>query len=289
MKRGKGIDLVVKLGGAAGLDPGPVCEDVALLRRQGMRLVLVHGGSAETDRLAEALGRPPQLVTSVSGHVSRRTDRRTLEIFVQATALVNRLLVERLQGLGVCAFGLSGIDGRVVAARRKEAIRVVENGRTRILRGEWTGTPEKVDAELMHTLAASGRLPVLAPLGLSGVGEMLNCDGDRVAACVAAALGAPVLVILSNVPGLLREPDDPGSLVRRVGPGELDAVSGSAQGRMRKKLLGAAEALNAGVLRVVLADGRRMQPVRAALRGEGTVITGVGQGRVGADRREGAG
>jgi acetylglutamate/LysW-gamma-L-alpha-aminoadipate kinase len=263
---------VVKMGGAADISANAVCADLAALWDAGQQVVLIHGGSDETNRLAGALGHPPRFVISVSGHTSRVTDPRTLEIFVMATAAINRRLVAGLQGRGVPAVGLSGIDGRLIEARRKEAIRVVEDGRQRIIRDDWTGTPTRVNVALLQTLLDAGYVPVLAPLAISPAGEMLNIDGDRGAAALAGALGADALVLLTNVPGLLRAYPDEGTLIRHIPRAALDDVAGVAAGRMRKKLLGAAEALDGGVPRVIIADGRVAHPVRAALSGEGTVI-----------------
>ncbi|HKR00366.1 MAG TPA: [LysW]-aminoadipate kinase [Pyrinomonadaceae bacterium] len=263
---------VVKMGGASGIDFEKLCEDVASLWRDRVRLVLVHGGSNETNQLAERLNTPQRFVTSVSGHTSRVTDRETLHIFSMATAAINRRLVERLQSLGVNAFGLSGLDGRLIEARRKEAIRVIENGRQRVIRDDWTGTPERVNAGLLLSLLDSGYLPVVAPLGISPAGEMLNVDGDRAAAAIARSLRAEVLLLLTNVPGLLRNYPDEDTLVRSVRRDELESASTLAEGRMRKKIMGAAEALAGGVARVVIADGRRTAPLSTALSGEGTVI-----------------
>jgi acetylglutamate/LysW-gamma-L-alpha-aminoadipate kinase len=263
---------VIKMGGATGVDAETLCQDVAAMWRDNLRLTLVHGGSDETNRLALKLDKPPHFVTSVSGHTSRVTDRETLGIFSMATAAINRRLVERLQSLNVNAIGLSGIDGRLIEARRKEAIRIIENGRQRVIRDDWTGTPERVNASLLHHLLDSGYLPVVAPLGISAAGEMLNIDGDRAAAIIAQSLRAEVLVLLTNVPGLLRNYPDESTLIRRVRREELEAVAGLAQGRMRKKIMGAAEALSGGVARVCIADGRRGAPLSAALAGEGTVI-----------------
>jgi acetylglutamate/LysW-gamma-L-alpha-aminoadipate kinase len=263
---------VIKMGGAAGVSGEHLAADVAELVRAGRRLVLVHGGSDETNRLAAELGHPPRFVTSVSGHTSRLTDRRTLEIFLMATALVNRTLVERLQGLGVNALGLSGIDGRLLEGTRKEAIRVVENGRQRVVRDDWTGKPERVNTALLATLCDAGYVPVVAPLAVSAKGEPLNVDGDRAAALVASALGAETLVVLTNVPGVLRAFPDEASLIPHVPASALEDVTGLAEGRMKKKLLGASEALAGGVRRVVIADGRREAPLSAALAGQGTVI-----------------
>jgi acetylglutamate/LysW-gamma-L-alpha-aminoadipate kinase len=212
------------------------------------------------------------MVTSPSGHVSRYTDRRTLEIFAMATASLNRTLVERLQGLGVPAWGISGIDGRLLRARRKAAIRIIEDGRVRVLRDDWTGTVEEADGAMLRMLLSAGYLPVIAPLAAGENGEMLNVDGDRAAAVVAGALSAATLVLLSNVPGLLRQFPDPTSLVELIEAGDLPTAMEWAQGRMKKKLLGAQEALNHGVERVVLADGRRVQPLTDAMHGIGTTI-----------------
>ena len=263
---------VIKMGGAVDVDAEVLCEDVAALWRDRQRMILVHGGSDETNRLAERLGHPPRFVTSVSGHTSRVTDRETLEIFSMATALINRRLVERLQSLGVNAIGLSGIDGRLIEARRKEAIRVIENNRQRVIRDDWTGTPERVNGTLLQQLLDAGYLPVVAPLAISPAGEMLNIDGDRAAAIIAQSLHAEVLLLLTNVAGLLRKYPDESTLIRHVRRDELESVAGVAEGRMRKKIMGASEALMGGVARVIIADGRRRAPIAAALSGEGTII-----------------
>ena len=105
--------------------------------------MLVHGGSAEANSLGEALGYPPRFITSPSGFTSRYTDRRTLEIFAMAVnGKVNSLLVEQLQTLGVNALGLSGLDGRLMLAARKDAIQSVENGKRKVIRDDYTGKIE---------------------------------------------------------------------------------------------------------------------------------------------------
>ncbi len=116
-------------------------------------------------------------------------------------------------------------------------------------------------------------MPVVAPLAISHQNEALNVDGDRAAAAIGAALRARLLVILSNVPGLLRDFPNESSLIKHVRAGDAPVVLEKyAQGRMKKKILGATEALESGVQRVMLADGRVAQPVRRALAGSGTVI-----------------
>ncbi len=265
--------LVVKIGGAAGVNLEAVCADIAALTQQGQQVVLVHGGSDETNRLSERLGHPPRFVTSPSGFTSRYTDRATLEIFAMVTAgKINTLLVEALQAKRVNALGLSGIDGRLIEAKRKEAIRAVENGKVRVLHDDHTGTIQAVNARLLHLLLDAGYVPVVAPLALSPEGVALNVDADRAAAMVAGALHADSLILLTNVPGLLRHFPDEDTLIPRLERAGLEASLSFAEGRMKKKVLGASEALERGVQRVILADGRVSEPVQRALAGQGTVI-----------------
>jgi len=266
---------VIKIGGAANVDVSATCRDVATLALEGRRLVLVHGGSGDTNRLAEELGHPPRFVTSPSGHTSRLTDRRTLEIFIMATAALNRRIVSELQALGVNAVGLSGLDGRLLEAERKAAIRVVENGRVRIVRDDWTGKPNKVNTGLLRMLSEAGYLPVIAPVAISPAGEPLNIDGDRGAALIASELQADTLVLLTGVPGVLRDFPDESTLIPHITVAELPDATAAVEGRMKKKLLGAREALDAGVQRVVIAGSSGDSPVRSALRGGGTVIGAV--------------
>jgi [amino group carrier protein]-L-2-aminoadipate 6-kinase len=264
---------VVKLGGTEGVDFSAICQDAAHLLGHGARLVLVHGGSAEANRLGEALGAPPRMITSPSGYSSRYTDRKTLEIFLMAVnGKVNSLLTEQLQMLGVNAFGLSGLDGKIVQATRKESIQSIENGKRKVIRDDYTGKIETVNSDLLCTLLDAGVLPVLAPVAVSEKGEALNVDADRAAAMVASALQAETLILLTAVPGLMKSFPDESTLIRQLPMSQLGAATEAAQGRMKKKILGAEEALKGGVRRVVIADGRIVNPISNAMAGKGTVI-----------------
>jgi acetylglutamate/LysW-gamma-L-alpha-aminoadipate kinase len=266
--------IVVKAGGSAGLDMEAVCTDVAALVQQGERVVLVHGGSNETNTISEKLGHPPRIVSSASGHESRYTDRQTLEILTMvAGGRINKLLVERLQQLGVNAVGLSGLDGRLLEGERKATLLIVENGKRKVLRGEYSGKIERVNVSLLQMLLEAGYTPIIAPLAISHEHEALNVDGDRAAAAVGAAIKAQTVIILSNVPGLLQDFPDEASLIQHIPLAQApDYLEQYAKGRMKRKLLGAIEALEAGVGKVILADGRIDQPVHHALAGGGTVI-----------------
>jgi acetylglutamate/LysW-gamma-L-alpha-aminoadipate kinase len=266
--------IVVKVGGSEGIDYDAVCNDIADLWLAGQKLVLVHGGSAETNRVAELLGHPPRFVTSPSGYTSRFTDRETLEIFEMVyCGKQNKGIVERLQRRGVNAVGLSGLDGRIFEGKHKDSVRVVEDGKTKILRGDHTGTVEKVNTALLELLLANGYLPVLTPPGSSFDGVAVNVDGDRAAAAVATALRAEALLLLSNVPGLLRNFPDESSLIRQIPARDVETFMEFAKDRMKKKVLGAAEAVEGGVKRVIFGDARLEKPVSRALEGQGTVVS----------------
>ncbi|MGB0385139.1 MAG: [LysW]-aminoadipate kinase [Ardenticatenaceae bacterium] len=265
--------IVVKVGGSQGIDLDAVCDDVAALVGDGVRMVLVHGGSHRTNEVATALGHPPEFVTSPSGYTSRRTDRKTIQIFEMVyCGEVNKGIVERLQQRGVNAIGLSGIDGRLWEGPRKKAIRIIQNGRQRIIRNDYTGKVERVNTTLLNTLLDAGYLPVLTPPAISYKGEAINVDGDRASGATAIALEADTLVILSNIPGLLSDFPNEASLVRHIAHDQIKQAKSYAKGRMRIKLLGAQEALDGGVGRVILGDARIQQPIRQALAGQGTII-----------------
>lgn len=266
--------IVVKLGGTTGVNFEAICKNAAEYIRSGNQLVLVHGGSDQANILGERLGSPPRFVTSPSGFTSRYTDRETLEIFSMAVnGLVNTSLVEQLRGLGVNAIGLSGLDGGLLIAKRKSTIRIIENGKQKVLRDDFTGKIKGVNNKLLSTLLAGGYVPVIAPLAASDKGEALNVDADRAAASIAVGLKTDTLLLLTAVPGLMSQFPDESSLIRTLKKTDLPQGLEYAQGRMKKKILGAQEALQGGVRQVIIADGRVDEPISNALAGEGTTIS----------------
>lgn len=268
--------IVVKAGGGAGVDLDAICEDVAgLIRDQQQSIVLVHGTSAAADLLAARLNVPARTLQSPSGYVSRYTDPETLDVYTMAAVgQVNIGIVARLQARGVNAIGLNGLDGKLLFAHRKDAVRAIDpdTGKQRVIRDDYTGRVESVNADLLRLLIGAGYAPVIAPLAIGAECERLNVDGDRAAAQVAGALQADTLVILTNVLGLLANFPDESSLIRHIAPDAIEAAIAMAGGRMKKKVLAAQEAIGMGVARVILANSRRANPIRSALDGLGTVI-----------------
>jgi acetylglutamate/LysW-gamma-L-alpha-aminoadipate kinase len=180
--------------------------------------------------------------------------------------------VEKLQRAGVNAVGLSGLDGRVFEGTRKDTLRIKVDGRRMVLRDDWTGTVDRVNLGLLQMLLDGGYFPILTPPGSSTAGEAINVDGDRAAAMVAGAFGAEALVILTDMPGLLKQFPDESTLIRDIPRGQAERFMEYAEGRMKKKVMGAVEAIDGGVRKVIFADGRVDQPIARALDGGGTHI-----------------
>lgn len=261
--------IVIKIGGGEGIDIENVLEDIINYKDY----ILVHGGSHELNQVSEKLGKPPRFVKSVSGYTSRYTDRETLGMFEMIYAgKINTEIVEKLQSLGVNAIGLTGLDGRLLEGKRKKVIKIIDNGKKKILRDDFTGKVENVNLSLLKILLKKGYVPVVTPLAISYEHEAINVDGDRAAAAIAVALKAETLLILSNVPGLLKDVDDPNSLIKKIPKEKIDEFMEYAKKRMKKKVLGAKEALETDVKKVIFASANVPNPIENALNGNGTVI-----------------
>ncbi len=263
------MTIVVKVGGAAGNALDPVLDELATRTDY----VLVHGGSDEVDRLGAALGRPAEYYTSPSGVVSRKSTPAHLEVVVLALAgAVQTRLVAGLTARGRVAVGLSGVDGRLLRAHPKQGARAQVDGRVVRVEDDRSGILDPVDPTVLRLLMGVGIVPVVGPPAADAHGELLNVDADRVAAAVAVALSAEALVLLTNVTGVRRDPEDPASLISRVARTEIDTVLSCAGGRMKKKVLAASDALTGGVASVVIASSQGKDPVARALSGGGTVF-----------------
>ncbi|OYR42824.1 acetylglutamate kinase [Halorubrum sp. Ib24] len=257
--------------------PGGAVGDGRRLAAGRRWIRVVHGGSRSSDETIERLGMEPEYVESASGVTGRFTDADAMEAFTMAMAgKLNTELTARFREAGVDAVGLSGVDGGLLSGPRKSAVRVVEDGKKKIRRGEHSGRIESVNAGLLSGLLGDGYTPVVSPPmeGRESDGGVtpVNADADRAAAAVAGALGAD-LVLLTDVAGVYADPDDPDTLIESAStPDELAAVEDAAEGFMGKKVMAATEALSGGAGRVVVADANVNDPIVAALGGEGPAI-----------------
>ncbi|QIO21287.1 acetylglutamate/acetylaminoadipate kinase [Haloarcula sp. JP-L23] len=282
------MTVVIKVGGARAVDPAGALADVASLVEQGEQVVVVHGGSTKVDETLERLGIEPEYVETPSGVVGRFTDETTMEVFEMAFGHLNTQLVAGLQSEGVDAVGLNGVDGKLLYGPRKSAVRVVEDGKKKIKRGDHSGTIKQVNGDLLGSLLDDGYTPVAAPPmagsearsaseGSSGDEPReqvvpVNTDADRSAAAIAAELDA-TLVLLTDVEGVYEDPDDPATLIESVETSEEWAdLEAAAEGFMGRKIMAAEEALSGGAPEAVVADANADNPILSALDGDGTHV-----------------
>ena len=169
--------VVVKIGGARAVNPADAIDDVASLVDSGRAVVVVHGGSTAVDDTLEALGEEPTYVETPGGVVGRFTDERTMEVFSMVLpGKLNTDLTAALRGAGVDALGLSGVDGGLLTGPRKSAVRVLEDGKRKIKRGDHSGKITDVNADLLETLLGDGYTPVVTVPMLADDGVAVNAD-----------------------------------------------------------------------------------------------------------------
>ena len=265
--------LIIKIGGGKKIDWDYICEDICELVSSDQKIIIVHGASEKRNEIAAKLGFPTKIVTSPSGVSSVLTDRHAIEIFLMAYAgLVNKQIVEQMLQNGINAVGLSGVDGRLWQAKKKGDILVQENGKTKLVKGNLTGRVEKVNHQLLNLLLDNGYVPVISAPAISFENEIVNTDNDIAAALMAGTLGIKKIIVLFEAPGMLRDINDPQSLIKKLKEEELENCMKFAIGRMKKKLLGAQKALALGVKKIYWGDGRIKHPILKAIKGNGTVI-----------------
>ncbi len=253
--------VVVKIGGSTFGSADTTLEDLVTLQRRGVPLVVVHGGA---NTVSDWLGRLGITTTFIRG--LRVTDKETLKVVTAILAgLVNKELVSAVWRLGGKAVGLSGVDGGLIVARNKTP----ELG--------YTGEELNVDTTLLNVLLEAGYMPVIAPVSLGSLDSddetnILNVNGDTVAAEVAAALKAERLIFLTDVPGVY---DSSRRLLRRIGPGEAKGLidSGVVSGGMAAKIEACLIALS-GVPAARIIDGTSPHALLNEIdgKGDGTTI-----------------
>lgn len=265
---------VVKIGGARGNVFLSLLDEIKERMERGEQWVLAHGASSMMEDLSRAAGTEPLYVTSPGGFRSRFVSESELALFEAACCRFSVQLAGTLGKMGIHAVPLYPPASKGAAAQRKDALRSVEDGKVRILRGNYSGSIVSFDPGDIHAVWEMGGLPLLPPLAADEAlsGGILNVDGDRLAAAAAAAVEADVLAILSNVPGLLRDPGDPTSKIDEGNLDGWDDLENCARGNMKRKLLAAREALEGGAGAVVIADSRAPFPVESGLSGGGTLL-----------------
>ncbi len=266
IKRYNGEVVVVKYGGNAMIDETlkqQVMEDIALLWLIGVKVVLVHGGGPEISDMMKKLGKKPEFVDGL-----RVTDKETVDIVQMVLAgKVNKSLVTLLQMKGGHAVGLSGMDGGIIEAKIKDE------------RLGYVGEITKVRAKPITDLLEKNYIPVISTVASDHQGNAYNINGDTAAAYIAGALGAARLIMMTDVAGILRDKDDPSSLITGITVSKARQLyaDGVISGGMIPKVDCCIEAINAGVQTVTIMDGRIPHAILMELltdEGAGTMVKG---------------
>jgi acetylglutamate kinase len=287
LRRHRRRTMVIKLGGeiAASREAlGSLAADVSLLTHVNIRVVLVHGGGPQATDLSRRLGLEPRLVQG-----RRVTDQETLDVAKMVFAgSINLDILSALRAQGVRAVGLSGVDGNVLHARRRPptAMRNQATGETEVVDFGHVGDVTGVDSSLLSLLVEHGYVPVLSSLGSDDEGNVLNINADTVASVLAQDLKAAKLVTLTAVPGILRDPTDPSTLVSRLTVSEARAAlaSGSIRGGMVPKVESLVAAVEHGVERGHVLSGFQASALLLELfttEGVGTLIAPDGADETG--------
>ncbi len=265
IKRYTGKVVVVKYGGNAMINENlkqQVMEDIVLLWLIGVKIVLVHGGGPEINELMDKLGKKPTFVDGL-----RVTDKETVDIVQMVLAgKVNKTLVNLLEMKGGRAMGISGMDGRLIEAK-------VKNEKL-----GYVGQITKVNIQPVKDLLDNGYIPVISTIGCDREGNAYNINGDTAAAYIAGALGAERLIMMTDIAGILRDKDDPSTLIPTIKLGEAEHLQeqGIISGGMIPKVDCCIEAIREGVHSVIIMDGRVPHSILMELltdEGAGTMVT----------------
>ena len=262
--------IIIKIGGGRDINIQGIIADLAALSE---KFIIVHGANALRDKLAEDLGQTKQVLTSVKGYSSVYSDEKMIDVMMMAYAgLRNKRIVEMCQQHGINAVGLSGVDGKVVQGKRNRGIRVMQNGKQKIVR-DYSGKPEIVNKAFLHLLLDNGYVPVLTVPIIDEHNTAINTENDDVVRVLQKSVQADTIVNLIEAPGFLKDKNDERSVIRKISPAELESHEQQVEGRIKRKMLSLKRLFEHGATRVIISDGRSEHPVADALAGKGTVIS----------------
>ena len=258
--------IVVKYGGSAMVDETKkknVINDLALLKAIGFKPIVVHGGGKEINKWIEKVGMKSKFVNGL-----RVTDEQTLEVVEMVLSKINKELVQIMESVGVKAVGISGKDGGTlkVTKRLSDDLDI-----------GFVGKIKGVDTALLKTLLDNDFTPIISPIGIDDKYKTYNINADDVACAVATALKAEKLVFLTDIEGVCRDPKDSSTLISELTVPEAKEFldSGNAGGGMLPKLINCIDAVENGVSRVNILDGRIQHSLLLELftnKGIGTMI-----------------
>lgn len=264
-----GSIVVVKYGGSAMVDEQlkkSVIQDIAMLKYIGLKPVVIHGGGKEITSLLDRLGKKSEFLDGL-----RVTDAETAQVAEMVlSGSIGKSLVSELEQVGISAVGISGKDGRTLLCSKK----LDDKGRDL----GYVGHVEKVDTSLLETLLSNNFVPVVSPVGVDEEGNTYNINADYAASAVAGSLSAQKLVFLTDVEGILKDKDDPSSIIRTLSTRQAEAYiqDGTINGGMIPKVQCCLDGLEKGVSSVHVLDGRVSHAILLEIfttRGIGTMVT----------------
>lgn len=266
IKEYNGKIVVIKYGGNAMINEElkeQVMEDIVLLWLIGVKVVLVHGGGPEISELMTRLGKKPEFVNGL-----RVTDKETVDIVQMVLAgKVNKTLVNLLEMNGGKAMGISGMDGRLIESKMRDE------------RLGYVGDITNINIAPVLDLLDRGYIPVISTIGCDAQGNAYNINGDTAAAYIAGALNAERLIMMTDIAGILRDKDDPSTLIPHVSLSEAEELKteGVISGGMIPKVDCCIEAIHKGVKNVIIMDGRVPHSILMEIltdEGAGTMVKG---------------
>ena len=258
--------IVIKYGGSAMLDEElkrKVIEDIVLLKMVGFKPIIVHGGGKEISKWVAKSGMEPKFIEGL-----RVTDEATIELVEMVLGKVNNELVRLVHSHGVKALGVSGMDGDLLQVDKK----IIDAGDI-----GYVGDVKKVNPQVIYDLLDDDYLPIVYPVGIGDDGKPYNINADEAAGAIAKAVGAEKLAFLTDTEGVYMDIDDPESRISQLGVNEAMKLidEGVIAGGMIPKIMNCVEAVNGGVNRVHILDGRLPHSVLLEIftdQGIGTMI-----------------
>jgi acetylglutamate kinase len=271
--------IMIKYGGHAMIDDvamNSTARDTVLLKYVGMEPVVVHGGGPEITRSMNKMGKEPRFIKGL-----RVTDEETMEIV--AMVLVGKIstdIVSKIGFHGGKALGISGKDSQLIIASKKapHKIKDEKTGEEHEVDLGLVGQIDSLNTEIIQMFTENDFIPVISPIGVNGNGETLNLNADTVAGEVAAEMGSEKLIILTDVPGVLRDPKDPNSVIKKIKIDEVEELinNGTISGGMIPKIETCVKAIEGGVKSAHIIDGRIKHSLLLEIfttKGIGTMIT----------------
>lgn len=268
--------MVVKVGGHAMVDPqvmSDIIQDIVLLRFVGIHPVIVHGGGPEITEKMERMGKKSEFVGGL-----RITDDETMEIArMVLVGNINTRIVSLIGKHGGKGVGLSGKDGKMILAKKKGTQRILIGDVEHDVDLGWVGDTEIIDPEIINIVISNDYIPVISPIAMDSEGNALNINADTVAGDLADALNAKKLILMTDVPGVLRDQTDISTRISRIGVDEVEQLieDGILGGGMIPKMRSAKASVEGGVDRVHIIDGSISHSVLLELftdQGIGTMV-----------------